>query len=207
MRRPEFIARQAGCPSGVLGHFLARVMALETARDNERAVELLAPRPADHVLEIGFGHGRTIGRMAGLVRDGAIAGVEVSERMLGMAARFNRRLIEQGRLELKLAHRTAAIPYGAGRFDRVLSVHTLYFWPEPGNTFREVRRVTKRGGRLVIGFRRGERDSIVRDFPASVYRFYKCDEVERLLEEAGFREIRLATLGGDARGMVFAIAE
>lgn len=57
MRRPEFIARQARCPSGVLGHLLARVMAIETAADNERALQLLALRPADQVPEIGFGHG------------------------------------------------------------------------------------------------------------------------------------------------------
>ena len=36
MRRPEFIARQAHCPSGFLGHMIARVMAL----NGRAAVEL-----------------------------------------------------------------------------------------------------------------------------------------------------------------------
>lgn len=99
MRRPEIIARQARCPSGVLGHAIARVMALETAADNTRAIELLELRPMDHILEVGFAHGRTIRAIANLARNGFVAGVEISQRMLGMAGRFNRALIEQGRVE------------------------------------------------------------------------------------------------------------
>jgi len=164
-------------------------MALETARDNERAIELLAPRPADHVLEIGFGHGRTIARLAKLVPSGVVAGVEVSERMLRMAGRLNRRLIEQGRVELKRAE-DAAIPYEEEQFDRVLTVHTLYFWPSPADSLREIRRVMKPGGRVVLGFRSADDSSIFRDFPRSAYRFYRSGEVVRLLEGAGFYEVR-----------------
>jgi len=51
MRRPEFLARQGRCPSGLLGSFIGRVMARETARENALAVELLQLKPTDHVLE------------------------------------------------------------------------------------------------------------------------------------------------------------
>jgi SAM-dependent methyltransferase len=158
------------------------------------------------VLEIGFGHGRTIARLAQVVPDGVVAGVEISERMLWMAGRFNSRLIERGRVELKLAD-GAAIPYEAERFDRVLAVHTLYFWPSPADTLREIRRVMKPGGRIVLGFRSAEDGSILRDFPRSVYRFYRCDEVARWLEGAGFHEVRLVNAGGDPRSVVFAAGE
>ena len=41
MRRPEFIARQASCPTGLLGRLLARIMATETLAANDRTLELL----------------------------------------------------------------------------------------------------------------------------------------------------------------------
>jgi len=123
-----------------------------------------------------------------------------------MANRFNRRLVECGRVELKLAD-GIAIPYEDDRFDRVVSVHTVYFWPKPEDTLREVRRVAKRDARLVLGFRTSEDESVVRSFPRSVYRFYRTDEVEALLERAGFEEIQLMRSTSGARGTVFAVAK
>ena len=41
MRRPEWIARQASHPRGLVGRVLARIMASETALVNEHALELL----------------------------------------------------------------------------------------------------------------------------------------------------------------------
>ena len=40
-------------------------------------------------------------------------------------------------------------------FDKVYTVHTLYFWPQPLNYAREIARVSKPGGRFVLGFRTG----------------------------------------------------
>src|SRR5262249_18274702 len=57
MRRPEFIARLSGCPTGVLGSLIARIMAKETLATNTYALRLLELQPTDHVLEVGFGHG------------------------------------------------------------------------------------------------------------------------------------------------------
>jgi dienelactone hydrolase len=64
MRRPEFIAKQSRCPVGILGSVVAKVMAHETEADNRAALDLLEIRPDDHVLEIGFAHGRTIAAAA-----------------------------------------------------------------------------------------------------------------------------------------------
>ncbi|UPK37828.1 hypothetical protein IVB18_11310 [Bradyrhizobium sp. 186] len=59
MRKPRFIAEQGRKPSGLLGRIVARVMAKETAGENEFALELLQLRPEDAVLEIGCGHDET----------------------------------------------------------------------------------------------------------------------------------------------------
>src|SRR5262245_38088427 len=137
MRRPEFIARQASCPTGWFGRFLAWLMAAETAAVNENALELLKLRPADHVLEVGFGHGRTLARAAALVPAGFVAGIDASEEMVRMARHRNRQGIKEGRVEVQRAD-SACIPYPDGCFDRVYAIHTLYFWADPHVHLREI---------------------------------------------------------------------
>ena len=91
MKRPVFIAWQSARPSGLMGRVIAGVMARETAHLNEHALRLLGPSLFDRVLEVGFGHGRTIERLAGVVNNGRVCGIDVSQSMLNMAGRRNRR--------------------------------------------------------------------------------------------------------------------
>jgi SAM-dependent methyltransferase len=205
MRRPEFIARQARCPSGILGQLLGRIMAVETASANDTALELLTIRPHDRVLEIGFGHGRTIARAASQAAAGFVAGVEVSETMLRMATRYNHGLIKGGRVALHLAD-SRALPYPDGSFDRVFAVHTLYFWTEPEAHFREISRVMKEGAQFLLCFGPQEDTDMVRKFPATVYRFFSTDEVHMFLSDAGFGEFHMVRQTVAARELVFARA-
>jgi ubiquinone/menaquinone biosynthesis C-methylase UbiE len=205
MRRPEFIARQASCPTGLLGRFLAWIMAAETAAANEQALALLECRPDDHVLEVGFGHGRTLARAAALVPAGCVAGVDVSEHMVRTARRRNRQLLREGRLEVRRAD-SAHMPYPDGCFDRVFAVHTLYFWAEPRVHLREIARVMKAGARVVLGFTPKEDARTVANFPPTVYLFYTTTEVRRLLEETGFTAVSLVDHRNASKGAVFGVA-
>jgi len=206
MRRPEFIARQASCPTGFLGRVLAWVMAAETASANEKALELLTLKPGERVLEVGFGHGRTVARAAALVPGGYVAGVDVSEKMLRMAGYYNRRLIKEGQVELKLAD-SSRLPYPDECFDKVYAIHTLYFWADPQQHLREIARVMKMGARLVVGFGPKEDKRVVANFPATVYRFYTSDEVRFLLEEIGFTEVRMVNQRVSSRNLAFAVVQ
>jgi cyclopropane fatty-acyl-phospholipid synthase-like methyltransferase len=78
MRRPEFIARQSRCPTGLLGRLIGYIMSAETATANEEALTLLDLQPSDRLLEVGFGHGRTIERAATALATGFIAGIDLS---------------------------------------------------------------------------------------------------------------------------------
>ena len=113
MKRPVFIARQSAKPSGFMGRVIAGIMSHETSDLNEHAVRLLGPSPFDRVLEVGFGHGRTIERLASVVHSGRVCGIDVSESMLSMAVRRNRRAIAEGRADLRKGD-YASIPFDAG---------------------------------------------------------------------------------------------
>src|SRR5262249_27464150 len=187
VRRPEFIARQARRPTGWLGRALARLMAVETARANDAALDLLHLREDDRVLEIGFAHGHTIKRAAERVARGWVAGVDHSEAMLRAAGRRCAALIASGRVELRCAD-SAHLPFSTGSFDKALAVHTLYFWRPPDTHLREIRRVLAPGGRLVLAFRPAGTPGAA-DFPPQVYTFYTPEAVRDLLAAANFTAI------------------
>jgi ubiquinone/menaquinone biosynthesis C-methylase UbiE len=205
MRRPEFIARQSRCPSGFLGRLLARLMAVETAEANRELLSLLDLRSHDHVLEVGFGHGRTVEHALAAVPEGFVAGVDLSDDMVRMATARVRSFIDAGRAELRSGD-SARLPYPDCRFDKVFSLHTLYFWSDPAAHLREIHRVLRPGGRIVIGFSPGEDAQARANFPASVYRFYDTDEARDLIAGAGFHDLEMIRRDVASRPIVFARA-
>ena len=174
----------------MIGH----IMSVETAAANAEALKLLALDPTDRVIEVGFGHGRTIERAAEMVPQGFVAGIDVSEDMVRMATHRCRRLIEAGRVRLALAD-SASIPYSEGSFDKAYSIHTIYFWDDPRRHLRELGRVLRGGGRIVLGFH-AKKEAVAAAFPASVYTFYTTDEVRLLLEETGFDGVAIEHSAG-----------
>ncbi|HZZ34762.1 MAG TPA: class I SAM-dependent methyltransferase [Caulobacteraceae bacterium] len=188
MKRSVLIARQGRRPSGLLGHIVGRIMAHETHAANLVALERLDLQPDDRLVEVGFGHGRTLAAAAERITAGRLAGVDLSEVMLQIARRRNAGLLRAGRMELALGP-SERLPFEAESFNKALAVHTIYFWPRPERDLAELHRVMRPGGRLVLGFRPSEDGAFVRDFPSDVYRIRPIAEVEGLLSAAGFSGI------------------
>ena len=189
LRRPECIARQAGHPRGLVGRLLFRVMAAETLAANERALQILGLERNSRVLEIGFGHGRTLARALELAPNGYVAGIDVSADMVGAFRNRQRRSNGPVLIEVKQAS-SDRIPYADAHFDRVYAVHTVYFWNSPLVHLREIRRVMNGDGKFVLAFTPKDPPAVA-SFPTTVYRFYSIEETKRFLSEAGFRGVTM----------------
>jgi len=190
MRKPQFIARQGRKPSGLLGHIVARIMAKETADENDFALELLQLRPEDAVLEIGCGHGDTLAKAANHVSRGLLCGVDFSPVMNRVATRRHRRLLADKRIEFCLGS-SDKLPFPDQSFDKVLAVHTVYFWKAPLDHLTEARRVMKPGGLFALGFRPAEDPGFQATFPTEIYHIRPQAEIARLAIEAGFAAVEL----------------
>lgn len=192
MTKPEIIARQGRRPTGLLGTIVARVMARETRPENDRALELLYLEDGDRLIDIGCGHGETLFTADRKVRLKEGVGVDFSEVMLRRARARNRAAVWDTRLTFYLAD-TALLPFDAARFDKALSVHTVYFWPDPTAHLTEAFRVLRPGGRFVLCYRSTADKRAVDGFPDTVYRFPSVQEVEDTLKLVGFSEPETAT--------------
>ncbi|MEY8829743.1 class I SAM-dependent methyltransferase [Sedimentitalea sp. XS_ASV28] len=188
MSKPEFIARQGRKPTGWLGHIVARVMARETRPENERALHMLDLADGDSLIDIGCGHGETLFEAGAMVRLSDSAGVDFSEVMLKRARARNRDAVWDTRLTFHCAD-TAALPFPDNRFDKALSVHTIYFWPDPTEHLAEIFRVLKPGGSFVLCFRSTEDRRALETYPSTVYRFRSVSEIETTLAGVGFQTI------------------
>ena len=88
-----FMARQFARPQGLIGRlFLGRMLDRANMRSNALMFDVAAVSPSEHVLEVGFGGGDLLVRLAETVSDGRVDGVELSKPMLGrVRARIRRR--------------------------------------------------------------------------------------------------------------------
>jgi ubiquinone/menaquinone biosynthesis C-methylase UbiE len=180
-------ASQFACPTGLPGRLAGRLMAINNSRMNDFAVETLRVQPDDQVLEIGFGHGRTIRTIAERARAGFVAGIDLSDVMVRQAAKYNLDLIVAGRVELCQGS-VADLPYEYGRFTKALAVNTYQFWPNPELNLVEIHRVMREGGLLVLCLRM---HSTNRFAIAPGFTEDDVADVAGLVRWVGFRDIKI----------------
>ncbi len=185
MRRPRFIAEQARHAKGPLGRLVAFIMARETFATNMRAIDALDIRRRDHVLDIGCGHGRSLGVLSARASEGHVTGVDPSALMTEIAVERNRKLVKARRIDVAIAS-ADDLPFPDGAYDKALCVHVIYFWKDIDAALREIARVLKPGGRLALICRTSANEANARTFPAEVYCFRSLAEVTTALEAAGF---------------------
>jgi len=183
MGKSLFIAKQSGLPQGWFGHIVAFVMARETAAVNRVALDHLNVQDGDAVLEVGFGHGRTALKIARRFPTAKIAGVDPSDVMVGVARRKCRAYASRIDLRVGVAE---LLPFDDGVFDRALSVHTTYFWPQLEPGLREIRRVLRDRARFVLGFRPADDKLAAASLPTSIYTLHSIEEMKSALLRAGF---------------------
>lgn len=199
------LAEQFCQPTGFAGRFVGFLFRMNR-EGVDWTISLLEIQPTDHVLEIGFGSGHGIASAAKLASQGWVAGVDFSATMLRQATRRNAGAIGACRIELKVGNANT-LPYPDNRFNKVFATNVVYFWKDPVATLREVRRVTKPGGRLALYIVSKADMAKFKVTQTGVYRLYTGDELTTLLTQAGFRQPRVLTNAERHRTGICAIAE
>lgn len=121
-------------------------------KHGQRALEMLAVRDGETVLEIGTGPGYCLRQMAGLVGDqGSCCGVDISTGMLEVTGDRLRRSGLGDRAGLFCAD-AARLPFRDNSFDAILMAFTLELFdtPEIPQVLQEVMRSLRPGGRIGV---------------------------------------------------------
>jgi SAM-dependent methyltransferase len=160
-------------------------------------------QPADHVLDIGCGAGRTTRDAALAAARGGVLGVDVSARQIERARRFT--AAEGLRNAIYEVADAQVYDFAPGRYDLAISRFGVMFFADPVAAFRNIARALRFDARLVLlVWQRREYNEWATAIdaaldgpeppPATADPFSLADRgaTERLLSRAGFRRVRFA---------------
>ena len=161
---------------------------------NPQAIAAL--RPGDTVLDLGSGGGFDCFLAAKRVGStGKVIGVDMTPEMV-TKARGNARKVHASNVDFRLGE-IEHLPVADGSVDVILSNCVINLSPDKSAVFREAFRVLKAGGRLAIS------DVVaVQDMPTALSESVaamtgcvsgsaKVADLERMLREAGFDDVRI----------------
>ncbi|HEU5319302.1 MAG TPA: class I SAM-dependent methyltransferase [Methylomirabilota bacterium] len=109
------------------------------------ALRQLAPAPSDTVLEVGIGTGLNLPLYPPACR---LTGIDLSQEMLDKAV-HRVQTLAMPNVTLKVMDATS-LDFADNEFDRALATYTISAVPDPVAVLRQMRRVVKPGGTLVI---------------------------------------------------------
>ena len=156
-------------------------------------LSFVAPESAGAILDIGCGGGMTLRNFA-LETEAELCGADVSEASLKKTAELNAEYIKSGRLHLVKAG-AEALPFEKGSFGLVTAFETVYYWRDPVKCFAGVRDILREGGEFLICNEDRDRSRpVVAEYADALgMTLYTAEELESMLREAGFGDVRACT--------------
>lgn len=196
--RTRITDSQCKRPRGFLGRFVLWNMNARHSRVTDWGLSHVTLRSNDVVLDVGCGGGRTVAKLAAIAPQEKVYGVDYSAESVAMARKVNRRAIETGRVEIREGS-VSQLPFSDGMFDVVTAVETHFWWPDLPNDMREVFRVVKPGGTVVViaeiykGADTAASKLAEKYISPSGMKFLSADEHRELLRQAAFADVEIFT--------------
>jgi len=143
------LIRSCRNPQGEAGRQTIERMNESHASLTDWGLSHLEIRKNDSVLDVGCGGGAALKKIAAMNSPGKCRGIDISDLCISEASKMNEETVKEGRMEL-LKGDVAALPFPDASMDAVVSIESFYFWPDPDRGLREICRVLKSGGHLLI---------------------------------------------------------
>ncbi|MEE0902087.1 MAG: class I SAM-dependent methyltransferase, partial [Methanobrevibacter sp.] len=115
---------------------------------SEFAFEKVNVGENDKILDIGCGGGVNIEKFLKLTSEN-VDGLDYSEVSVAESIKRNQEAVDCGRCEVIKAD-VRNMPLEDESYDLASAFETIYFWPEIGETFKEVSRIIKPNGQFMI---------------------------------------------------------
>jgi ubiquinone/menaquinone biosynthesis C-methylase UbiE len=146
--RPTLVS-QCQKPSGLLGRFTLWRMNASHSKLTDWGLAHISVEKHYTILDVGCGGGRTVSKLATMATQGKVYGVDYSEESVAATKQINAQSMESGSVEVRLGS-VSRLPFPDGMFDLITAVETHFWWPNLSTDMREIFRVLKPGGKLIL---------------------------------------------------------
>ena len=143
------LIEQAKNPNGIIGSLMLKIMNNAHSEMIKWVLRNTKIRDDSTVLDIGCGGGKTIQLLSEINTRGKIYGIDHSEKAVKDSIKANKNGVATGRVHIQQAS-VPGIPFPGNSFDIITAFQTHYFWPDLENSIREIFKVLKVDGCLVI---------------------------------------------------------
>ena len=189
------LLNQCRMPTGWLGRFTLWTMNISHSKVTDWGLKHISIEQHDTILDVGCGGGRTVHKLAAIATEGKVYGIDYSEASVAAARRTNEQWIEMGRVEI-LHGSVSHLPFSDDMIDLATAVETHFFWPDLPADMREVLRVLKPGGKLIIiaeGYKGGPRyQKLAEKFvELTNMAFLSVNEQSELFSMAGYSDVEM----------------
>lgn len=214
MKKPMVITiapkvNQCQKPQGWLGRLVLWNMNSRHSKVTDWGLAHVSVGKQDIILDVGCGGGRTVSKLAALATQGKVYGVDFSKESVAVSSRSNQKWIDMDRVEIREGA-VSQLPFSEDTFDLVTAVETHFWWPDLAADMREVLRVLKPGGTLVIiaeiykGAETRTAKLAEKYLPLSGMKLLSVEEHRELFVSAGYSDVRIITEPG--KGWIFGTA-
>jgi ubiquinone/menaquinone biosynthesis C-methylase UbiE len=148
-KRTTSFLDQYRCPTGLRGRAVAKLMNEGHSALSNWGLKKVTIQPEFTVLDVGCGGGRTISRLARMAFRGKIFGIDYSADMVKYSREVNKKLIAKNRVDV-IEGSVENMGFSNDFFNLAIAIETYYFWPNLPNAFRDLKRVLKPTGSLLL---------------------------------------------------------
>lgn len=136
-------------PTGNMGRFLGKAMNISHGQLRQWGLSFVTVKNDDVILDVGCGGGRTVNFLAKMAGDGKVHGIDYSEDMVNLARDVNQSCILEGKVNIHQGS-VSDLPFKDESFNLVTAFETTYFWPNIADDLKEILRILKPGGLLLV---------------------------------------------------------
>lgn len=136
-------------PEGFLGKVMITGMNAGHGSVSRWGLGCLPKLEPQAIVELGCGGGTNVQRLLEKYPEANVTAIDYSPVSVVEATRRNHKAIDADRCQV-LQGNVAELPFPDACFDLATAFETIYFWPGPLESFQQVYRVLKPGGRFMI---------------------------------------------------------
>ena len=177
-------------PEGLLGRCMVGSMNRAHAALADWGISYLPETGPTEIAELGCGGGRNIRALLRKYPAATVTALDYSKISVEKARSVNRKGLQAGRCRI-IQGDVSHLPFENSAFDLVTAFETVYFWPGPTESFREVYRTLRPGGIFLIA-NESDGENSQDDKWLSVIdgmRIFNQTQLTTFLTEAGFSEV------------------